>query len=376
MHFEITDKDLLYTVTAGSRLYGTNGTDSDTDYRSVYIAPLDIAWGIDQKFDSKDDMGVDGIDSVTYELGKFLKLARECNPNIIELLWVPQDKVVRVDPIFQKLVLNNRELFLSKRAEYTFKGYAHAQLKRITGHLKWLKNPPLAAPNRADFSLPEVALIKKDQFRAFLAMMEKELFGRLPLWEALRREDHEILWTELDKILALWAEERSLVPDNRFSVEREDDLKFEMAAKMSVDSNFIEMAKAERNYHRALAQWDQYQGWVRDRNAGRAALEAKYGYDTKHAMHLFRLLRMAKEIARDGIINVDRTNIDADELRDIRFNGSIHYDDLEAMAKKEEREVEKAFEKSSLPRQADLERINKIYLDICFEKYNLVQIKE
>lgn len=376
MHFDITEKDILYTVVAGSRLYGTNGPDSDTDYRSVCIAPLNIAWGINQKFESRDEMGKDGVDAVTYELGKFLKLASECNPNIIELLWVPLDKITFLDSTFQKFVLNNRQLFLSKRAEYTFKGYAHAQLKRITGHLKWLKNPPVGAPDRSSFGLPDVAVIKKDQFRAFLGMMERELFGRLPMWEALRREDHEILWTELDKILALWAEGRTLVPDNRFSIEREDDLKFEMAAKMSVDSNFIEMAKAERDYYWALAQWDQYQSWLKERNAGRAVLEAKFGYDTKHAMHLFRLLRMAKEIARDGIINVDRTDIDADELRDIRFNGSIHYDELEVMAKKEEREVEEAFEKSSLPRQADLEKINKIYLDVCFDKYNLVQIKE
>jgi predicted nucleotidyltransferase len=374
MHFEITNEDLLYKVTAGSRLYGTNGPDSDTDYRAVCMAPLQVAWGIAYNFDSKIEHDkTTGLDMETHELGKFLKLAGECNPNVIELLYVPSSKVHIVDPMFQKYVLINRDIFLSKRAEYTFKGYAHAQLKRITGHLKWLKNPPTAPPDRSTFGLPEVAVIKKDQFRAFLSMMERELFGRLPMWEALRREDREILWIELDKILSLWAEGRTLVPDNRFSVEREEDLKFEMAAKMSVDSNFIEMAKAERDYYRELTHWNQYQGWLKDRNAGRAALEAKFGYDTKHAMHLFRLLRMAKEIALYQTINVDRTDIDADELRDIRFNGSIHYDDLEAMAKKEEREVEEAFEKSSLRKAVDMEKINQIYLDLSFNKYNLIR---
>src|ERR1039458_5020213 len=41
---------------------------------------------------------------------------------------------------------------------------------------------------------------------------------------------------------------------------------------------------------RVVHQVDQYNGWKAQRNPKRAELEAKFGYDTKHAMHLVRLM--------------------------------------------------------------------------------------
>ncbi len=56
-----------------------------------------------------------------------------------------------------------------------------------------------------------------------------------------------------------------------------------------------------------------------------AALEEKYGYDTKHAMHLVRLLRMGVEALRTGEVIVKRP--DADELLAIR-DGAWSYDEI------------------------------------------------
>ncbi|AEZ66297.1 hypothetical protein phiTE_131 [Pectobacterium phage phiTE] len=39
---------------------------------------------------------------------------------------------------------------------------------------------------------------------------------------------------------------------------------------------------------------------MKNRNAARHELEEKFGYDTKHAMHLVRLLRMSQEILETG----------------------------------------------------------------------------
>jgi len=49
-------------------------------------------------------------------------------------------------------------------------------------------------------------------------------------------------------------------------------------------------------------------------------LEAKFGFDTKHAMHLIRLLRMAREILETGVVHVKRP--DAEELSAIRYHGT------------------------------------------------------
>lgn len=57
-------------------------------------------------------------------------------------------------------------------------------------------------------------------------------------------------------------------------------------------------------------------------NAVRAALEEKHGYDSKHAGHAVRLLRMGKEILTEGKVEIYRS--DREELLGIR-NGSMSY---------------------------------------------------
>jgi len=49
----------------------------------------------------------------------------------------------------------------------------------------------------------------------------------------------------------------------------------------------------------------------------RKALVQQFGYDTKNASHLIRLLRMAVEFLKDGVLNVERTT-DASELIEIK----------------------------------------------------------
>jgi len=52
--------------------------------------------------------------------------------------------------------------------------------------------------------------------------------------------------------------------------------------------------------------------------AQRKALVEQFGYDVKHASHLIRLLRMASDFLETGEMRVDRTNIDAEELKSIK----------------------------------------------------------
>jgi predicted nucleotidyltransferase len=72
----------------------------------------------------------------------------------------------------------------------------------------------------------------------------------------------------------------------------------------------------EQNYKSALARWNQYCQWLRERNEARSRYEAMVGYDCKNAMHLVRLLRMAVELKTLGKLLVYRT--DAAELLEIR----------------------------------------------------------
>ena len=60
---------------------------------------------------------------------------------------------------------------------------------------------------------------------------------------------------------------------------------------------------ARNRYEQAAKHWKQYQTWIRERNPARAELERKYGYDTKHASHLVRLMLQVERGLQEGDYN-------------------------------------------------------------------------
>jgi len=131
---ELAQKYLVFKCVAGSRAYNTHSAHSDTDTRGIFIAPPEYTLGC---LKNVGQVEVPGEDTTIYELGKFVQLAANCNPNIIELLFTEKEDILFMDPAFQEL-RHSRNLFLSKKAKYTFSGYAMAQMKRIRGHNKWI----------------------------------------------------------------------------------------------------------------------------------------------------------------------------------------------------------------------------------------------
>jgi hypothetical protein len=118
---------------------------------------------------------------------------------------------------------------------------------------------------------------------------------------------------------------------------------------------------AERAYRAAQRHWDNYQKWKRERNPARAELEAKFGYDTKHAMHLLRLLRMGKEILAEGKVHVLRP--DAKWLLEVR-DGLLGYEELLALAKQDEAELAELTAHSPLPEAPDHEAAEKLVVEL------------
>lgn len=110
----------------GSYAYGTNNEDSDIDLRGVVLnLPSDLI-GM-TKFEQYEDKDTD---TVIYSFNKIVKLLLECNPNTVEILGLDEDQYLIKTDLGQEL-LDNAGLFLSKRAVYSFGGYAEAQLRRL-----------------------------------------------------------------------------------------------------------------------------------------------------------------------------------------------------------------------------------------------------
>jgi hypothetical protein len=109
----------------GSRAYGLETAESDTDRRGVYLAPAELEWslfGAPEQFEDSDGQWC------LWELKKFLIMALKANPNILECLYSPL--LDRITPLGERL-LKIRGAFLSQMIFQTFNGYAMSQFKKL-----------------------------------------------------------------------------------------------------------------------------------------------------------------------------------------------------------------------------------------------------
>lgn len=114
----------------GSHAYGTNVETSDIDVRGITYNPIDSLLG-NRVFEQYED---ETTDTVVYGLNKMFRLLLECNPNTIEQLGSKPEHYIILNDDGKKLI-ENRKIFLSKRAIYTFGGYANSQLRRLQNAL-------------------------------------------------------------------------------------------------------------------------------------------------------------------------------------------------------------------------------------------------
>lgn len=125
--FEKTPGPICLLGFGGSYAYGTNNENSDIDIRGVYANTKDEILGIK---DDSEQFVDDNTDTVIYSMRKMVKLLISCNPNVIEILGLRDEDYLYLNDI-GRLLLDNRELFISKRAAKTFGGYAKSQLNRL-----------------------------------------------------------------------------------------------------------------------------------------------------------------------------------------------------------------------------------------------------
>ena len=257
----------IFLTQHGSRAYGTSLPTSDTDYKGVAVPPRVYFTGFTQKFEQAESGEPD--DLVVYELRKFMALARDCNPNIIEVLWTDPSNHVMMTQAGRMLV-DARDMFISKKARHTFSGYAMAQMKRINIHYKWLKNPPLAPPRREDFGLRpenEMTGVQRENLSVAMSMVVREV----ATW-------HDLDWTSLDASQSIALRNRMTEFLARMRVSSEDVFA-NTAKSLGMDDNLIALLVQEKAYRAKKQDWDSYQTWLKSRNPARAAIEAQYGYD-------------------------------------------------------------------------------------------------
>lgn len=293
---------LLFACVTGSWAYGTATETSDVDIRGVCIPPKEYLLGFSKNFEQ--NIVTNGeTDTTVFSLAKYLSLAVDANPNILELLFIDDPKLILCEHPVWNMLKKSRNSFLTKKAKHTYSGYAFSQIKRIKLHRNYLLNPPKKEPTREDFGLPPRTVIPKDILGA------------------------------IDKLASMSEGEQEI------SVEA------------------LTLLDKEKRYASARKEWEQYQVWKKSRNPARAALEEKYGLDCKHLSHTVRLYRTGVEILEQGVLNVKRH--DADELLAIK-NGAWSYDFAMKWAEDQEERLNKAYETSTLPHGCNVDAVNEL----------------
>lgn len=121
---------IIYSCVTGSRAYGLDNADSDTDRRGIYLPPARLQWslgGAPEQLENKER------EECYWELEKFLTLALKANPNVLECLYTPL--VERATTLAEEL-LAMRAAFLSQLVYQTYNGYVMSQFKKLEGDLR------------------------------------------------------------------------------------------------------------------------------------------------------------------------------------------------------------------------------------------------
>jgi hypothetical protein len=269
MQIDDLPQHLIFFTVFGSHAYGTSTPESDWDVRGVAIAPLQTYFGTRpwEQFNgctmylgslllNRYPQAVGPFDCEVFNLTKFVRLAADANPNILDILFAHPDDWLYNTPIWQ-LLYDQRHIFLSMRVRHTYTGYAMSQLKRIKTHRKWLLEPPKHKPQRADFGLPEHhSLVPRDVQDLANAMISKKqqewqldtLLEQIP--EAQREELR-------DQMLQYF----EMVHGRPYQPHEEHELE-QAAIQCGIPHDLYRRLDAERRYKQAYQHWQQYQEWL------------------------------------------------------------------------------------------------------------------
>lgn len=214
----------------------------DKDTMAICVPPLDHYYGL-REFGSRGTKEIKRgeWDIVIYEARKALRMLAQGNPNILSLLWLPENGYIEKTSAGE-ILLANREIFVGRHTYQSFVGYAKGQFHKMT--------------------------------------------------------------------------------------------------------------------HGST------QGYMGEK---RKEIVARYGYDTKNAAHLIRLLRMGIEFLNEGTLRVDRGGLDATELLDIK-HGKWTLEQVQAEAARLFQRAEEAYDRSTLPAGPDRDAVNDLCVAIVAEQ--------
>jgi hypothetical protein len=120
---------LILEGIVGSTAYGLAHAGSDLDRLGIFVAPTAAVLGLDGRKVVDHTQVTKNPDSARHELGKFLGLALQCNPTVMELLWLADWETNT--PAGQQVIGLRHAVLSARRTSDAFGGYAIQQARRL-----------------------------------------------------------------------------------------------------------------------------------------------------------------------------------------------------------------------------------------------------
>ena len=399
---DLKDKKLIiFECVTGSQLYNLSTPTSDVDIKGCYILPLDNILGnkiVDQVSDEKNDKNY-------YDIQKFIFLLKNGNPNMLELLSVPEHLILYKHPIFD-MILEHKEKFITKKCCDSFIGFAKSQVSKSFGLKKKIFNPidkKIKSP--LDFcyaysdydAIPLKKLLDdrglKNKFCGVANLdHSRDMVCLYYDFNAHNRfegstdklyfVDGEIKKSEFisgeyeffkDKCMngGMFLNYKGIVKEDENGDFISNELRMSSIPKEERKNMLTYFSYNKDGYKTYMSDYKEYFSWIENRNQARYQNNIEHGknYDSKNLYHTIRLLKMGIEISEGKGIIPFRTT-DREELLNIRY-GKREYDDIIAEAEEKIKIIDKKFAKSSLPESVSDEFVYNLLIDIRKKFYNL-----
>jgi uncharacterized protein len=333
---------LVFEAITGSKAYGLDTHTSDTDIRGVYVVPKNILYSLEYP----EQVSNESNDIVYYELRRFIELLCRNNPNIMELLAVPDHCVLYRHKVID---LVDTGLFLSKLCEKTFANYAFSQIKKAYGLEKKIINP--------------VEKDRKSVLDFCYVYSEKQAVPARTFLERHSVNESQAglaAISHLRDCYNLYYDEKG-VYSGIVRKETSNDVAVSSIPKDAVPIGLLYFNRD--GYSMYCRKYKEYWEWVDKRNEDRYKTTISHGknYDSKNMMHVFRLLLMAKEIALERKVNVFR--YDREFLLNIK-QGKYQYDELAQKAEELKNELPELYRQSGLREAPDTDQVNSLLIQM------------
>ena len=308
-------KNLIMLGLGGSYAYGTNIETSDIDLRGCALNTKEEIL-TNKNFEQFVN---EETDTTIYSFNKLIALLSNVNPNTIEMLGLKPEHYIYLSSIGQELI-DNRDLFLSKKCIHSFGGYANQQLYRLR---------------------------QKEKHSMGQAQLEQHILKTL-----------EFMKTDFNS-------QFSKMPEDAMNLYIDKSEQDDMDTEIFMDIHLTHYPL--RDY---CGMWNTLQLTARQYNkiGKRNEHALEHGKIAKHMMHLVRLYLMCFDILEHGAIITYREK-EHDFLMEIR-NGKYITEDNQVIPEfydivdEYEKRLEYDKNNTSLPEKPNYKEINEFVMSV------------